>query len=771
LTRFRIFMIAPLVFCVAATVALGQSPSNAITGQVPFSQHVFLIVLENYSYDTITSPSDPSLYMPNVVSLGTTYGHATNYVTNSSGSLLDYLWLSSGYCHSDPNTTADCVYPPFPAGVAGLHDFGCTGGACVNPATQDYWPITDTNIYRLMINHTPSPITWKLYAESLPYAGYTGDRQDPPSPYSAYDPHHNPPLWYSDVGRHSAQAAQQLNMVPFTQFVTDLANNALPQYSIIIPNDDHDAHDGTPQAADDWLQANVFTPLLSQPFFQAGGDGLMIITFDNGDGDGAGQVYTAVIGPQVKPGYVSNTPFQHQDSLLTILQALGLAGRPGFSAIATGFGEFFNVAGPVAQLSSTKLFFGAQAVGSTTNKSFTLTNTGAAALAIGSIGITAGDFTQTNDCGSSLAVGAFCTISVAFTPSSAGVITGKVTITDSLAPAQAIALTGTGTNPKLTIIRVGTGFGTVSDGTSAINCGSTCSAQFPIGSVVTLTPTPLAGSRFSMWGPGCSGNPCSITINGNTTVKAYFGAILPSRPTTAVLDSSSALASGIAGLFLMNEGTGTIDRNVVNGQTASFSGAQLPTWYAGDHSVTFLGGAPLNSYLDAGTDLSFDQLPVNQITIVAKVLVPTFAAGGIAEKNDGNSGGSGFVFGLDASGGLHLTVERKSVNMRVATPSKAVVVSKWQQVAFTWDGTVGSASAAHIFVNGVEQAKTSSSDGSGPIQYKSATGQPFRIGTAGFDSMAGSLNGRIAYLAVYNGRILTPTELNQLDTKLPIKAQ
>jgi hypothetical protein len=49
------------------------------------------------------------------------------------------------------------------------------------------------------------------------------------------------------------------------------------------------------------------------------------------------------------------------------------------------------------------------------------------------------------------------------------------------------------------------------------------------------------------------------------------------------------------------------------------------------------GGGNLNSYLNAGTDLAFDQLPTSKITLVAKVYVNAVAAGEIAEKNDGNT--------------------------------------------------------------------------------------------------------------------------------------
>jgi hypothetical protein len=44
----------------------------------------------------------------------------------------------------------------------------------------------------------------------------------------------------------------------------------------------------------------------------------------------------------------------------------------------------------------------------------------------------------------------------------------------------------------------------------------------------------------------------------------------------------------------------------------------------------------------------------------------------------------------------------------------------------------------------------------------------FRIGNARFD-FAGSLNGKMAYLAVYKGRMLTPAEMGRLDVQLPIQ--
>jgi len=289
----------------------------------------------------------------------------------------------------------------------------------------------------------------------------------------------------------------------------------------------------------------------------------------------------------------------------------------------------------------------------------------------------------------------------------------------------------------------------------------------------TLTSLSSSASSFSLNAvttPAAGLYDVVVHPTGGTTgsISAAVTVQDPQRPSGAVLDTSNPLSNNLVGLFIMNEGTGTTDKNLVDNQTASFSGTSLPTWNTGDPSIVFNGGSSLNSYLNAGTDSNFDQMPNNKITILAKVYVTTLAAGGVAEKNDGNSIDSGFVFGWDGSGALRLTVEKSAADMRVATATGAVTTGQWMQVAFTWDGTVGTAAAAHLYVNGSEQTKASSADGGGTIGYSNATNQPFRIGNASFDSQAGSLNGRMEYLAVYKGRILTTTEMNQFDSQLPI---
>ncbi len=120
-------------------------------------------------------------------------------------------------------------------------------------------------------------------------------------------------------------------------------------------------------------------------------------------------------------------------------------------------------AGPAAALAPTSLAFGGLAVGSpSAAKTVTLTNSGNAALSITSVTVTgsgASQFVPTSACGASVAAGASCTISVIFTPSSAGNQSGTLTVSDN-APAspQSVTLSGAGngfslsaTNPSITV--------------------------------------------------------------------------------------------------------------------------------------------------------------------------------------------------------------------------------------------------------------------------------------------------------------------------------
>ena len=108
-----------------------------------------------------------------------------------------------------------------------------------------------------------------------------------------------------------------------------------------------------------------------------------------------------------------------------------------------------GVSGGVASFAPTSLTFATRLMTTTsTPLPVTLTNTGTAPLQIANITV-AGDYAQTNTCGSSVAVGGNCTINVTFTPSFSGTRAGWVNI-NFVDPAgiQTVGLTGTGALPN-----------------------------------------------------------------------------------------------------------------------------------------------------------------------------------------------------------------------------------------------------------------------------------------------------------------------------------
>jgi hypothetical protein len=276
----------------------GSTPQGG-SGTVPHSGHVVLIIEENHTFNEVMAS------MPWLTAQGSQYAFANNYFADEPGSLLDYLWLSSG---------------------SGEQQFGCTGAACASPITHD----------SIFSELTRNGLTWKVYAQGLPSIGWMGGDS------GAYTARHNPAKWYSDVIN---DPSMQKNIVPFGQLALDIATGHLPNYSLIIPDVNNDAHNGTLGQADGFLQSSVAPLLMNHPAFQAGGDGLMIVTFDECDGAVGAcpqHIYTAVIGPNVKPGFQSDVKYRHENTLRTLLEALGVHTFPGASNTAAPMADFFK---------------------------------------------------------------------------------------------------------------------------------------------------------------------------------------------------------------------------------------------------------------------------------------------------------------------------------------------------------------------------------------------------------------------------------------------
>jgi hypothetical protein len=86
----------------------------------------------------------------------------------------------------------------------------------------------------------------------------------------------------------------------------------------------------------------------------------------------------------------------------------------------------------------------------------------------------------------------------------------------------------------LTVVKDGSGTGSVGSAPAGIDCGGTCASAFDEASSVTLTATPSGGSTFVGWsGGGCSGTgTCHVTLNADTTVHAQFDPPVTSTSTT-----------------------------------------------------------------------------------------------------------------------------------------------------------------------------------------------------------------------------------------------
>jgi phospholipase C len=93
---------------------------------------------------------------------------------------------------------------------------------------------------------------------------------------------------------------------------------------------------------------------------------------------------------------------------------------------------------------------------------------------------------------------------------------------------------------QLSVQAAGAGAGTVSSNPSGINCGTTCSAAFSSGTLVTLTETAAAKSSFAGWTGGCTGNgpSCTLTLSASQQVTATFNP----APNIAVLNHIIFLA-------------------------------------------------------------------------------------------------------------------------------------------------------------------------------------------------------------------------------------
>ncbi len=283
------------------------------------SSHVFIVMLEN------RSDSEAMKYMPYLSGLANQYSRSLQAYSPSHGSFLAYLELAAGA--APKNGSAD--------------NGNCNGDGCINPYTKD-------NLVREL---TKLGKTWRGYFQSMPYQGYMGTQS------GEYVSRHNPFPYLSDVFN---SYDQQQNMVPWTDnFAHDLATNNVANYTWLIPDLTHDGHDPQDDTQTALHNADVYLSqqlplLLHSKYFQPGGDGVLLVTFDESDLDGdnscsenqqqgcGGHIFFALIGPQVKRAYQSSTHMMQNDMERGSCDMLGVTPCPGDGASVPGLDEFFS---------------------------------------------------------------------------------------------------------------------------------------------------------------------------------------------------------------------------------------------------------------------------------------------------------------------------------------------------------------------------------------------------------------------------------------------
>ena len=255
----------PATSAAAAAPSVMASPGTTVTG-VPRFRHVVVVVEENHG----TAEAMRMRYLAELRRTGAVFPQ------------------SHGVAHpSEPNYLA-----LWSGSTQGVHSDAC--------------PIDLGSTPSLGSQLLAAGQTVAGYAQGLPSAGSTVCSS------GAYARKHDPLADFSAT----AGAAHDL---PFSDFPSDY--DRLPSVAFVAPDLDHDAHDGTLAAADDWLRSN----LGGYATWAVTHDSLLIVTFDEEEGGAAGnRILTVFSGAHVRPGTYSER-IDHVNVLHTIESSFGLA--------------------------------------------------------------------------------------------------------------------------------------------------------------------------------------------------------------------------------------------------------------------------------------------------------------------------------------------------------------------------------------------------------------------------------------------------------------
>jgi phosphatidylinositol-3-phosphatase len=265
-----------------AVAVLGISlafPAGAALTPVPSFDHVIVVVFENRETMQVLGNRGA----PTFNSLARRYASLTRYYAVTHPSLPNYIALVSG---STGGISKDC-----------------------SQCSVDTPSLADTL--------EAAGRTWKTYAEGLPSPGFLG------SSSGRYAKKHNPFTYFRSVAE---SAARRVRIVPLSTLPSDLRRQALPDFSLVVPDLCNSTHDCSLAVGDAWLRHTVM-PLLRLPRT------VVFVLFDEGTTAvrGGGHTPALALGTAVRTGVRYRAITGHYGVLRTIEDAWSLP-RLGRSA-------------------------------------------------------------------------------------------------------------------------------------------------------------------------------------------------------------------------------------------------------------------------------------------------------------------------------------------------------------------------------------------------------------------------------------------------------
>ena len=254
------------LMCSFLSLVVAEGPSTAGTTTVPRPDHVVVVVEENHSQTQIIGSPDA----PYITSLSQQNANFTQSYALTHPSQPNYIGLFSG---STQGVTSDACPNTFAGANLGSQVLGAGLG-------------------------------FTGYSETLPSAGFTGCTS------GKYARKHSPWVNFTNLPDATNQ--------PLTAFPSDFNN--LPEVSFVIPNLDHDMHDGTVAQGDTWLQQKLGDYVTWAKTHNS----LFVLTFDEDDNKNANRIPTIMAGQRVVPGNYDEH-IDHYSVLRTLQDAYGLA--------------------------------------------------------------------------------------------------------------------------------------------------------------------------------------------------------------------------------------------------------------------------------------------------------------------------------------------------------------------------------------------------------------------------------------------------------------